>query len=62
VFGPSHFLKPRKTIFEKNMVKTKIFVNVQKWGFERRGDGSYGIQSQEGQELTDAAAATPLTT
>jgi hypothetical protein len=44
VFGPSHFLKTRRTIFEKNMVKTKIFVNVQKWGFERRGDGSYGIQ------------------
>ena len=31
-------------------------------GFERRGEGSSGSQSQEGQELTDAAAAAPLTT
>ena len=44
------------------MKKTKSFVSVQKWGFERRGEGSYGIQSQEGQELTDAAPAAPLTT
>ena len=47
---------------KKNMKKTKSFGSVQKWGFERRGEGSYGIQSQGGQELTDAAAAAPLTT
>lgn len=41
--------------------KTKRFGSAQKWGFERRGEGSFGIQSQEGQELTAAAAAAPLT-
>jgi hypothetical protein len=25
------------------MKKTKSFGRVQKWGFERRGEGSYGI-------------------
>ena len=44
------------------MKKTKRFVSAQKWGFERRGEGSSGIQSQEGQELTAAAAAESLTT
>jgi hypothetical protein len=44
------------------MKKTKRFGSVQKWGFERRGEGSYGIQSQEDQDLTDPAAAVPLTT
>jgi len=39
------------------MKKTKSFVSVQKWGFERRGEGSYGIQSQGDQELIDASTA-----
>ena len=39
------------------MTKTKRFVSAQKWGFERRGEGSSGIHSQEGQELTTAVAA-----
>jgi hypothetical protein len=46
----------------KKHEKNKKLVSVQKWGFERRGEGSYGIQSQEGQELTDVAAVAPLTT
>jgi hypothetical protein len=45
----------------KNEKKTKRFGSAQKWGFERRGEGSFGIQSQEDQELTTPAAATPLT-
>ena len=44
------------------MKKTKRFVNAQKWGFERRGEGSSGIHSQEGQELTAAAAGASLIT
>jgi len=46
---------------EEEWKKTKRFGSAQKWGFERRGEGSFGIQSQEGQELTAAAAAAPLT-
>ena len=56
------FFKRKRTSFEKKHGKNKKLVSVQKWGFERRGEGSYGIQSQEGQELTDVAAAAPLTT
>jgi hypothetical protein len=42
--------------------KNQKVVSVQKWGCERRGEGSYGVQIQEGQELTDVAASAPLTT
>jgi hypothetical protein len=39
---------------------TKVQVpGVQKWGFERRGEGNFGIQRQEGQELTTAATGGP---
>ena len=44
------------------MKKRQRFVIDQKWGFERRGEGSSGIQSQEDQELTAAAAAASLIT
>ena len=40
------------------MKKTKRFVTAQKGGFERSGEGSSGIQSQEDQELTAAASAS----
>ena len=62
VFGPSHFFQKEENQFWKKHEKNKKLVSVQKWGFERSGEGSYGIQSQEGQELTDVAAAAPLTT
>ena len=44
------------------MKKTKRFVTAQKGGFERSGEGSSGIQSQEDQELTAAASASSLIT
>jgi hypothetical protein len=44
------------------MKKTKRFGSAQKWGFERRGEGSCGMQSQEDQELTAAAAAASVIT
>ena len=44
------------------MKKTKRFVSDQKWGFEGSGQGSSGIQSQEGQELTGATTATSFIT
>ena len=59
VFVPSQKIENQ---FRKKHEKNKKLCSVQKWGFERRGEGSYGIQSQGGQELTDAAAAAPLTT
>jgi len=43
------------------MKKTKRFGSAQ-GGFERRGEGSSGSQSQGGQELTAAAAAASLIT
>ena len=46
----------------RRMKKTKRFGSAQKWGFERRGEGSSGIQSQEGQELTAAAPVSSLIT
>ncbi len=45
------FLQQVRIVFKK-MKKPKRFVNSQKWGFEGRGQGSSGIQSKEGQELT----------
>ena len=59
MFGPSQFFSFLRQ--KKNEKKQKAFGSAQKWGFERRGEGSFGIQSQEGQELTAAAAAAPLT-
>jgi len=59
VFGPSQFFTSR---LEHSMKKTKRFGSTQKWGFERRGEGSSGIQSQDDQELTAATVAVSLIT
>ena len=47
---------------KKNEKKQKAFGSAQKWGFERRGEGSSGIQSQDDQELTAATVAVSLIT
>jgi hypothetical protein len=44
------------------MKKTNRFVIPQKWGFEGRGQGSSGIQSQEVQELTATTVSVSLIT
>ena len=44
------------------MKKSKRFGSAQKWGFERRGEGSSGSQSQERQELTADVVAGCLMT
>jgi hypothetical protein len=44
------------------MKKMKRFVSAQKLGFGRRGEGSSGIQSQEGQVSTAASDASSLIT
>ena len=44
------------------MKKTKRFGNSQKWGLERRGEGSSGSQSQEVQELTADVVPVSLIT
>jgi hypothetical protein len=62
VFGPIQFFTSEFEHVLKNLKKTKRFVSAQKWGFEGRGQGSSGIQSQEDQELTAAAAPVSLIT
>ena len=57
MFGPNKFFTARQNKNEKNK---KVWKRSE-LGFERRGEGSSGIQSQEGQELTAAAATAPLT-
>ena len=69
---PSQSLSPSKkekkaeqTQMKKNkMVHNKLLPvwNRLEMGFERRGEGSSGTQSQEDQELTAAAAAASLIT
>ncbi len=62
MFGPSQFFTNEFELGLKNMGKTKRFVSAQKWRFEGRGQGSYGIQSQEGQELTTTPTVPSLIT
>ena len=57
VWSKPVFYTDRSNLLKKTWKKTKRFGIDQKWGFERRGEGSSGIQSQEGQELTAVASS-----
>jgi hypothetical protein len=61
LFGPSQFFTGEFELALKKHKKNKKVCSGQKWGFERKGEGSSGIQSQEGQDLTAAVAALSLT-
>jgi hypothetical protein len=54
--------KKEKKAEQTHMKKNKMVWNRSEMGFERRGEGSSGTQSQEDQELTAAAAAASLIT
>jgi hypothetical protein len=60
VFGPSQIFYNEFELVFKKYEKKKRFVRVQQWGFEVRGQGSSGILSQEGQELTTDVTVVSL--